>query len=102
MLQPVRDPKTEAGLKIMVPGYGIIKTKAVGALSGHSRGDHIHILGKLLLEHGQAVFAQKPFGQLQAPDNVSPVLSFLYRLHICRSSTALSICHLPGSSPASR
>ena len=61
MLQPVRDPKTEAGLKIMVPGYGIIKTKAVGALSGHSRGDHIHILGKLLLEHGQAVFAKKPF-----------------------------------------
>lgn len=58
MLQPVRDPETEAGLKIMVPGDGIVKAKAVGAPSGHSRGDHIHILGKLLLEHGQTVFAK--------------------------------------------
>ena len=60
------------GLKLKYSGIGgqavlegiMMKNKdtyATCLLYTSSRGDHIHILGKLLLEHGQAVFAKKPF-----------------------------------------
>ena len=60
MLQPLRDPKAEPRLEIMIPGNLIIISKTVGTLSNDPRGNLILISPKLFLQHRTAVLLIKP------------------------------------------